>query len=55
MVEGRRFIGIEKDAAYLAIARKRIEWWARQPEGVDTAAALAHGRRERPGQQGLFA
>jgi len=30
---GRAFVGIEQDAEYLEIARRRIEWWARQQAG----------------------
>jgi DNA modification methylase len=30
---GRSFVGIEQDAEYLEIARRRIEWWARHAAG----------------------
>ncbi len=40
MLEGFRFVGIERDPDYAAIARARIEWWARWPAGTTTKEAL---------------
>jgi site-specific DNA-methyltransferase (adenine-specific) len=33
VLEGRRFVGIEREAAYVRVARARIEHWAAQPGG----------------------
>jgi hypothetical protein len=41
MREGFRFIGIEREAEYVAIARARIAWWAAHPDGVETERVLA--------------
>ena len=30
VLEGREFIGIEREPAYMEIARRRIEHWAQQ-------------------------
>jgi DNA modification methylase len=45
VLEGFRFIGVERDPEYVPIARARIEWWSRRP-GVDTGAALAASTAE---------
>ena len=31
-LEGREFIGIEKEAEYIEIAKKRIAYWSKQPK-----------------------
>jgi DNA modification methylase len=57
-LEGREFVGIERDAGYLPIARKRVEFWRQQPEGADVDAVIdAHAKRlsvAATGQIGLF-
>jgi DNA modification methylase len=58
MLEGFRFVGIEREPEYAAIARARIEWWSRHPDGVEIVKAL-EAERERgkvrdAGQMGLF-
>ena len=35
VLEGREFIGIEREAEYIEIANKRIAYWAMQPGLVD--------------------
>ena len=32
VLEGREFVGIEREPDYIEIAEKRIEHWAMQPE-----------------------
>lgn len=58
VLEGFDFIGIERDAEYVGIARARIAWWARHPEGVETDRVYAAERRRAEmadaGQGGLF-
>jgi len=34
-LEGREFIGIEREAEYIEIANKRIAYWAMQPRLVE--------------------
>jgi DNA modification methylase len=56
-IEGVNFIGIEQDASYVAIAERRIAWWAANPDGRATGVTkgpdrsrvygLAEGRIER--------
>lgn len=46
-LEGRKFVGIERDEEYRALALERIGWWERIPEGTPVDAALASERRER--------
>jgi len=41
VVEGFRFIGIEREDEYATIAEARIAWWAALPEGIETDKALA--------------
>lgn len=57
-LEGREFVGVERDAGYLPIARKRVEFWRQQPEGADVDAVIdAHAKRRvvaATGQIGLF-
>ena len=53
-LEGRGFFGIEREEAYFGLAERRIDWWARHPEGADTEAVLAQERERAPGQLGLF-
>ena len=48
VMEGREFIGIELDADYLEIARRRIEWAEDEAE-IEAAAALIQ-----PPLEGLF-
>ena len=35
VLEGRDFIGIEQDAEYIEIARRRIEHWDAQPKQME--------------------
>lgn len=47
-LEGREFVGIERDEGYLPMARRRVEFWRRQPVGADVDAAMdAHAERRR--------
>ena len=41
VLEGFRFVGVECDEQYAALARARIAWWAAQPVGLDVGDALA--------------
>jgi site-specific DNA-methyltransferase (adenine-specific) len=40
VLEGFRFIGVEREALYVPIARARIGWWAAQPPGISLVDAL---------------
>lgn len=40
VLEGLRFIGIEKDPSYLEIAKARIAYWERQPSGAAQVSSL---------------
>ncbi len=57
VLEDFNFIGIEREAEYVEIARARIEWWQQFPVGTEVAAALDSGAREsqarEAGQLGL--
>lgn len=44
VLEGFDFVGVEREAEYLAIARARIGWWEQHPQGLDTDDALRAGR-----------
>lgn len=46
VLEGARFLGIEREAEYVPIARARITYWARQANGSTTARAA-----RRPGYE----
>jgi site-specific DNA-methyltransferase (adenine-specific) len=56
--EGFSFVGIEREAEYVAIAEARIAWWAEHPEGVETTKLYAAERKRAEtaaaGQVGLF-
>jgi DNA modification methylase len=58
VLEGFRFIGIEREQDYLPIARARIAWWAEHPEGLPIEIALQSAARQRgaaeAGQSSLF-
>jgi DNA modification methylase len=58
VLEGFGFIGVEREAEYVAIARARIAWWERHPEGVEIVKALeadrARQKIEGAGQLGLL-
>jgi len=58
VLEGRRFLGIERDQGYLALARARIAWWAEHPENlsIEVRSESAARRREfaDAGQSSLF-
>jgi DNA modification methylase len=47
VLEGFRFIGIEREKDYLPIARARIAWWAEHPEGLPIEVALQSAARQR--------
>lgn len=59
-LEGRRWIAVEREAEYAAIARARIEWWCREAArkpGRSVAEILGEAPKPRPpveGQGGLF-
>jgi hypothetical protein len=59
VLEGFRFVGIERDAEYARIAEARIGWWAEHPEGVELVARLDAERERKTvadgGQDALFA
>lgn len=40
MLEGFRFVGIEREPEYAAIARARIAWWAVHPDGMELVDRL---------------
>jgi DNA modification methylase len=58
VLEGVRFVGIEREPEYAAIARARIAWWMAHPEGVEIVKALEAERTrqkiEGAGQVSLF-
>lgn len=45
VLEGFQFVGIEREAEYVAIADARIAWWQQNAGEGDTAAALKRGRK----------
>jgi DNA modification methylase len=58
-LEGFDFIGIEREAEYVEIAKARIEHWQKVPQGTETKAALKQEakerkRKEKEAQDGLF-
>jgi DNA modification methylase len=58
VLEGFRFLGVEREPDYLPIARARIAWWAEHPEGLGLEVALQSAARQRQaaeaGQSRLF-
>ena len=58
ILEGFRFIGIEREPEYAAIARARIAWWAEHPDGMQLVERLEAERERKAiadsGQLGLF-
>jgi site-specific DNA-methyltransferase (adenine-specific) len=58
VLEGFDFVGIEREADYVAIAEARIGWWAEHPEGVELVDALDAARerlrRQQEGQLDLL-
>lgn len=56
VLEGLNFVGIEREAEYVAIARARIGWWEQHPEGVVKALEADRSRRAvaDSGQLGLL-
>lgn len=40
VLEGFNFVGIEREAEYVVIAKARIAWWARHPDGVELVRRL---------------
>jgi DNA modification methylase len=40
VLEGFRFVGIEREPEYADIAEARIKWWAEHPEGVELVERL---------------
>jgi len=55
LLEGFRFLGIEREAEYVRIAEARIRWWAEHPEGIDTDVILkAAAKRPDASQGSLF-
>ncbi|MBF6618806.1 MAG: site-specific DNA-methyltransferase [Patulibacter sp.] len=45
-LEGFRFVGIERNENYAAIAEARIAWWSRWESGTETKVATSVGCRE---------
>jgi site-specific DNA-methyltransferase (adenine-specific) len=58
VLEGFRFVGIEREPEYAAIARARIAWWSEHPDGMKLVERLeaerAHAAKRDAGQIGLF-
>ena len=58
MLEGFRFVGLEREPEYAAIARARIAWWAEHPDGMQLVERLEAERERKAiadsGQLGLF-
>jgi hypothetical protein len=58
VLEGFRFVGIEREAEYAAIARARIAWWAEHPDGMELVARLEAEKQRKAvadaGQLDLF-
>jgi DNA modification methylase len=58
VLEGFRFVGIEREPEYAAIARARIAWWSEHPDGMKLVERLEHERAQKAladaGQIGLF-
>lgn len=58
VLEGFDYIGIEREAEYVAIAEARIEWWAAHPEGMELATRVkadkARAETAASGQGDLF-
>jgi hypothetical protein len=58
VLEGYGFIGLEREQEYAEIARARIAWWERHPEGVEIVKALEADRARQKiadsGQLGLL-
>jgi site-specific DNA-methyltransferase (adenine-specific) len=58
VLEGFRFVGIEREPEYAAIARARIAWWAQHPDGMQLVDRLEAERERKAvadaGQLGLF-
>lgn len=52
-LERKRFLGIERDPEYVAIANARIAWWGDHPDGMEPVEILKH-TRARPLQESLF-
>jgi DNA modification methylase len=46
-LEGVRFVGIERDEAFVAIARARLAFWASFPPGTPVARVLAQENAKR--------
>jgi DNA modification methylase len=56
-LEGIEFVGVEREEAFVQIARTRIAWWRRHPTGIDTAKAVQAGVKRdatEVSQMGLF-
>jgi hypothetical protein len=45
VLEGFRFLGTEREAEYVPIARARIEWWASWPQGMATKDILKKAKK----------
>lgn len=46
VLEGFDFVGVEREATYVEIAKARIEWWSQFPTGTEIDDVLESGRRE---------
>ncbi len=56
-LEGFRFVGIEREAEYAAIARQRIAWWSEHGDKAVAAHAAKVAREaedDKTGQMGLW-
>jgi len=58
VLEGFRFMGLEREPEYAAIAQARIAWWAEHPDGMQLVERLEAERARKAiadsGQLGLF-
>jgi len=52
VLEGFRFVGVERETEYATIARARIAWWAEHPEGLPTDLILAAASKRPDSTQG---
>jgi len=44
VLEGFRFVGVEREPEYVRIAEARIRWWAAHPDGMELVERLEHER-----------
>jgi hypothetical protein len=47
VLEGFRFLGVEREAEYVPIAEARVWWWSQWPVGLSTAECLRRDAQRR--------